>query len=179
MTRNELILANLDWAAGLARGVYYARRREHPGSRLGEVEDCISIAHLELAKRAALYDSTLNDNFRGYAAISIKGAVKMHFRALLRSPNHDPYHVEVTGGDSQEWDILTEHPEVIPVANPAQRQMQVAVGALPLLLRIVAYRHFLCSEPLWKLQEQLRLPKTQLQRARKEVMAQLKVALDG
>jgi hypothetical protein len=140
VTRDELILANLDWAAGLARDVYYARRREHPTSRLGDVEDCISIAHAELVYRAGLYDATKNDNFRGYAAISVKGAVKTYFRGLLRSPNHDPYHVEVIGDGSQQWDVLTVLPAQPDSGSPDQRRLQAAVGALPLVLRVIAYK---------------------------------------
>jgi RNA polymerase sigma factor (sigma-70 family) len=174
MTQEELILANLDWAADLARSVYYARRREHPGSRLGEVEDCVSIAHIELVKRARQYDPDKNDSFRGYAAVAVKGAVKMYFRSLLRSPNHDPYHVEVVGDDGHQWDLLTTQ-AAEPEANAALRQIQVAVGSLPLQLRVVAYRHLLCQEPLWRLGRALGVPHKTLQRARREALRQIEV----
>ncbi|MGW5686651.1 SigB/SigF/SigG family RNA polymerase sigma factor [Nonomuraea sp. NPDC003754] len=54
-----------------------ARRYRHRGE---PVEDLLQVAYLGLIKAITGYDASLGHDFRGYAAITMTGEVKRHFR---------------------------------------------------------------------------------------------------
>jgi RNA polymerase sigma factor (sigma-70 family) len=89
LTEEELILANIEWAEGIARSFH---QRLPPSF---DVDDMKQLGLMGLMKAAKRYDPAKNDSFRGFARSYVLGECRMgtrrrNWRAAMAEPLDAP-----------------------------------------------------------------------------------------
>jgi len=168
--RRNLALANLDWAAGIARAVH-----AHVPD-VFELRDLTQTAHLELWRAVEAYQPARGVPFRAYAYPRVRGAVLMQVRRRhwLEATCCDPIGEEAP---ADHWATPAESERLDQ--ERAFKAAAAAIADLPPLQRYIVQSYYLHGRRVDKIARQMHISLSRAYRLRSQALAILRRQLRG